>query len=55
MKKRRKYWYLMVRAECPVCGRDHSYRERRYSPRPKDARKRYKYVVDYDWCEMGPF
>lgn len=51
-KRKRKYWYLFVIQECPVCGRDHSYKERKYTPKPKDAQDRYQRKDAYDWCDV---
>lgn len=37
--KQKPHWYRMFVGECPVCGRDGSYRERVYGPKPEhDAR-----------------
>ncbi len=50
---RRPYWYRMHYGECPVCGKDRSYRERVYGEKPKDARKRIVYLPQtetYDHC-----
>ena len=49
-----KYWYMRFIGECPVCGRDKGYRERRYTPRPENASERVTYLSDfdtYDHCE----
>jgi len=54
-RKPRRYWYRLFVGECPVCGRDKSYRERVYGKRPKDHRKRYVQLSNqecYDWCEV---
>lgn len=51
--KRRPHWYRQFIGECPVCGRDHSYRERVYGRKPKDPKKRYVQLRDtetYDHC-----
>jgi hypothetical protein len=48
-----KYWYLWYIGECPVCGSDHSYRERRYTPKPEKREDRIKYLSyteTYDHC-----
>ena len=45
------YWYFIRIVECPVCGRDEEYRERRYTPRPDDANERHSYEQHYDWCD----
>lgn len=52
-KRRRPHWYRIYIGECPVCGRDKSYRERVYGRRPKDRRRRVAYLPDtstYDGC-----
>jgi hypothetical protein len=49
----KKHWYRMHVGECPVCGRDKSFRERVYGKKPKSHRKRYIYLPDtytYDHC-----
>ncbi len=53
MKAKRPHWYRLYLGECPVCGRDKSYRVRVYGKRPKDSRKRYVYLNQaetYDHC-----
>ena len=40
---RRKHWYRWWLGECPVCGRDFTYRERVYGRKPKDNRKVYRH------------
>jgi hypothetical protein len=48
------HWYRMHVGECPVCGRDKSFKERVYGKKPKSARKRYVYLPaseTYDWCD----
>lgn len=47
-----KHWYFITYQECPVCGRGKTYRERRYTRRPEDPSKRYKYEQVYDWCDV---
>lgn len=47
MKRKRKYWYKLYIGECPVCGRDQSYRERVYGRKPKDPAKRYEQLPQY--------
>lgn len=46
-----KYWYLIIRHECPVCGRGTTYKERQYSPKPEDPMKTRVYEQHFDWCE----
>lgn len=47
------HWYRFHVGECPACGSDQSYRERKYTKKPRDRRKRYAYIPDnvaYDGC-----
>lgn len=49
-----KYWYKIFLGECPVCGRDASYRVRQYSPKPEKEEDRYVYLLGtqtYCGCE----
>lgn len=41
-----KYWYRQFVGECPVCGRDASYRERIYGEKPKEKEEIYKCIPD---------
>ena len=53
-KKTNKHWYRIYFGECPVCGRDASYRERVYGKRPDNLEERYVWLPNeqtYDWCE----
>lgn len=55
LKKRKplpKHWYKQYIAECPVCGKDHSSRERVYGEKPKNPKEIYRYGVAYDWCDI---
>jgi hypothetical protein len=56
MKKvTRPHWYRRHVGECPVCGRDKSYRVRVYGPKPKDPRERYVQLPQtetYDHCDV---
>jgi hypothetical protein len=54
MKK--PYWYLSFVGECPVCGKDASYKTRQYSSKPALAKNRVVYLADsqtYDHCLEG--
>lgn len=51
MAKRRAHWYRFNLGECPVCGRDQSYRERVYGRKPKDPKKRYVYLPQTACCD----
>lgn len=42
--KHKKHWYKIYDGECPVCGRDQSYRERMYTTRPKNRKNRMVYI-----------
>lgn len=49
----RKHWYRLYIGECPVCGRDKSYRVRVYGRKPKNHNARIVYMTDfetYDHC-----
>lgn len=48
-----KYWYQYFIGECPVCGKDTSYKERCFGKKPKNKKDRYVYLklIDcYDHC-----
>jgi hypothetical protein len=54
--KKKKYWYRQYVGECPVCGKDQSWRERVYGTKPKDLTKVYIQLSDvetYDHCMEG--
>ena len=42
-KKPRKYWYFVTLDECVLCSGGNTYRERRYTKKPKDPLKRMEY------------
>lgn len=51
----KKYWYKHFVGECPMCGRDASYKIRVYGKKPKNPEKRYfqlSHQQTYDHC-MG--
>ena len=53
-KTSKSHWYRMYLGECPVCGRDKSYRERVYGAKPVRRIKRTVYLSDYvtyDHCD----
>jgi len=41
--KKRKYWYFTTIQECVLCGHVDKYRERKYTPKPKDQTKTFSY------------
>lgn len=52
--KSQSYWYRFHCGECPVCGRDASYKVRVYGRKPKKTSLLYKQLSDqetYDHCE----
>jgi len=40
----KKYWYLTTFEECPVCGKNETYKERQYTKKPDDPNLRIKYL-----------
>ena len=50
-RAKRRYWILVTRYECPVCGSGRTYRERQYTPKPADWNNRHAYEVHYDYCD----
>lgn len=45
------YWYKQYITECPVCGREDSWKERQYTIKPKNSNLRYFFEQVYDWCD----
>ena len=41
--KKGKYWYYISYHECQLCGAGEEYRDRRYTPKPKDPAKRREF------------
>ena len=48
----KKHWYFITFYECPVCGGGDSIRERRYGRKPMSWQKRYKFIDQWDGCEL---
>lgn len=51
----RAYWYKYFWGNCPVCGKDKSYKKRQYTPKPERATDRHEVLseaVCYDWCNV---
>lgn len=46
-----KYWYFITIHTCPVCGRQKTYRERKYNEKPMNMENRYELEDIYDHCE----
>lgn len=46
----KKYWYMTYVEYCPVCGKEDTWRERRYTPRPEKWEDRHDFKEVYDWC-----
>lgn len=38
--KTKKYWYFTYISECVLCGHGDTYKERRFTKKPKDPNKR---------------
>lgn len=54
----KKYWYKYFIGECPVCGKNKSYKVRQYTLKPSKLEDRYIYLSDaecYDWCDRKTF
>lgn len=47
-KQTKKYWYRQYIGECPVCGRDASYKVRVYGEKPKEDKDRYVYLSYFE-------
>ncbi len=45
-----KYWYFITTYYCPMCGSTTEYRERRYTPKPKDWQDRHLEKESWDYC-----
>jgi len=48
--KIKKHWYYITTFCCPMCGKEHVYRERKYTIKPPAASKRRTYHDRYDGC-----
>jgi hypothetical protein len=44
-------WYLTHIAECPICGRGDTIKERKYGNRPETVWDQYEYTIAYDYCD----
>jgi hypothetical protein len=49
---KKKYWYLTITEECPVCGYGETYRKRQYTSKPEDSSLRFEMKITYDWCDV---
>lgn len=52
-RNRQTYWYKMFIGECPVCGRDASYRIKQCGPKPSESKEIYVILSNeetYDHC-----
>lgn len=56
MKKKKtskqKYWYKYTIIYCPMCGREYRYKDRMYSPKPKNVDERYSWHEVWDYCNV---
>jgi len=46
------WWIHKTIIVCPVCGSEIVYRERRYTKKPKQWRKRNKVEEVFDYCNV---
>ena len=44
MKRNKRYWYYFWFSECVLCGKTYTYKERRYTKKPKRSHKRYQFT-----------
>jgi hypothetical protein len=42
-KGKGKYWYYITEYECVLCWHSEVYRERRYTPKPKEYKDRHEF------------
>lgn len=55
-KNKKKYWYKFYIGECPFCGRDRSFKERKYTKKPKNLKNRIEYLSDtFTFCCQSKF
>jgi hypothetical protein len=45
-RKGKRYWYRIHVGECPVCGRNRTFRERVYGEPPRERSQRHVYLPD---------
>ena len=43
-KKKQKYWYKFYIEECVLCGCHEEWKEKMYTPKPKDIIDRYEHI-----------
>lgn len=50
-----KYWYKIYYGECPICGRDATYRVRIYGDKPEDSEEIYIPLLPQEsYCGCQP-
>ncbi len=49
--RRLNYWIYTINEECPLCGRGPTYRERKYTEKPKSMWLRYEYRQIWCGCD----
>ena len=52
MKEKKTYWYKKTVYYCPVCGRDDTYKERRFDEKPEEWEKRFTFKEVWDYCDI---
>lgn len=50
MKRKNKYWFYITVYECPVCGMQEIYREKKITPRPEAYQHRHSFIQKYNYC-----
>ena len=45
-----KYWVYTTVYNCPLCGWEKSYRERRYTPKPENWQERIEFIPEAYHC-----
>ena len=48
--KQKVYWYFTTTFCCPICCSEDTYKERRYTKKPKCHWDRYKIIYYWDYC-----
>jgi hypothetical protein len=47
-----KYWIFKTVYECPLCGKECTYQEKRYDKKPDDYNKRYEFIQNACDCHF---
>lgn len=53
IRNKKRCWYFISYIECPVCGKEEEFRERRFGPRPEAYEDRHDFrQIIYDHCDL---